>query len=128
MSGKLLIKLKSMCVSRVDRLLLAKSPTYMLVFTVSLSSRIKVSLYIFLDVYYSQVYCYPTSGIKKSGLMDAMSDSLCAGVLARLRRSNNERILRECLMGTSDMNSTPPATITSKAPAAIMPTPIEKYC
>jgi hypothetical protein len=26
-------------------------------------------------------------------------------------------------MGTSDMNSTPPATITSYAPAAISPTP-----
>lgn len=48
------------------------------------------------------------------------------GVLALLALNIRDLIFLECLMGTSDMNSTPPATMTSYAPAAIKPIPKKK--
>ncbi|KAE9538012.1 hypothetical protein AGLY_005984 [Aphis glycines] len=52
------------------------------------------------------------------------SFNLSNGVLALFALKSRLLILRECLIGTSDMNSTPPATITSYAPAAIRPIPV----
>uniref|UniRef100_A0A8D9BUV9 Uncharacterized protein n=1 Tax=Cacopsylla melanoneura TaxID=428564 RepID=A0A8D9BUV9_9HEMI len=65
-----------------------------------------------------------SSGIKKSGLIVARSFNLSTGVLALLARRSRLLIFLECLIGISDMNSTPPATTTSYAPAAIMPMPV----
>ena len=51
--------------------------------------------------------------------------SLWPNVLALFRDSMVLRILRLWRMGTSDMNSTPPATMVSHWPDAIRPTPGE---
>lgn len=65
-----------------------------------------------------------TSGIKKSGRIVDNNDKRCPNVFALFARSIRPRILRLCRIGTSDMCSTPPATITSYVPVAIRPMPV----
>merc|ERR1719187_2106489 len=62
-----------------------------------------------------------SSGAKKSGLMEASRPSLAPSVLALVLFSINWRIFLEWRMGTSDMNSTPPAMATSYTPALMSP-------
>lgn len=59
--------------------------------------------------------------------MEPSRDSLWPSVLALLRESMVFLILRLWRMGTSDMNSTPPATIASHWPAAMSPTPADHH-
>lgn len=65
-----------------------------------------------------------TSGAKKSGRIVESNCSRWPTVFALLARSINERILRLWRIGTSDINSTPPATIASYVPVAISPMPV----
>lgn len=65
-----------------------------------------------------------TSGNKKFGRNVVSNCKRCNAVLALFAFSNSERILRLCRIGTSDINSTPPATIISYVPDAIRPTPV----
>ena len=64
-----------------------------------------------------------TSRARYEGRTVEKSWIFCNNVLALLERRRTLRSLRDKRMGTSDMNSTPPATTTSYAPAAISPTP-----
>lgn len=67
-----------------------------------------------------------TSGLRCASRMLPIRPSLWPRVLALLRDSMVFLILRLWRMGTSDMNSTPPATMASHWPAAIRPTPLLK--
>lgn len=67
-----------------------------------------------------------TSGDRCARRMLPIKLSLWPNVFALLRDSMVFLILRLWRIGTSDMNSTPPATILSHWPAAIMPTAREK--
>lgn len=67
-----------------------------------------------------------TSGVRCASRMLPIRPSLWPRVLALLRDSMVFRILRLWRMGTSDMNSTPPATTASHWPAAIRPAALFK--
>lgn len=67
-----------------------------------------------------------TSGARCAIRMLPIKPSLAPRVFALLRDSMVFLILRLWRIGTSDMNSTPPATIASHWPAAIRPTPGEE--
>lgn len=67
-----------------------------------------------------------TSGDRWARRMLPIRLSRCPRVLALLRDSMVFLILRLWRMGTSDMNSTPPATTASHWPAAISPTAAEE--
>ena len=68
-----------------------------------------------------------SSGVQAEGLSACPNRPSLAGiVLAFVDESMMLRILRLWRIGTSDMNSTPPATTASHWPAAIRPIPEEK--
>lgn len=62
--------------------------------------------------------------MKKFGRKVLNNDNFCPNVFALFARNIRDLILRLNLIGTSDMNSTPPATIISYVPLAIKPTPV----
>lgn len=61
------------------------------------------------------------SGMKKPGRIEASNPSLCCNVLALFALNNKLRIFLLCLIGISDINSTPPHTIVSNTPLLMSP-------